>query len=296
MPTVLKMLLAERHLTSHPDFLSVYDRCAAQLDPPVPPGHGPAKAQYYQWLSGRMVGLPRDYHRKVLQRMFPGWTVERLFQMADIIPSGARGHRPSTPVDSELEAFLGADMVEHGATLVYPARGGSAVMVPEGDLRGLLYVSALLQRNTGLRVDFRNDREVAVRGDRQYITFGAAGAARYSLMAEHPLFTLGVGRGETIDHVELSDGARFDAGGDRHIGLVARVRPSPRLYPGRYWFHCAGPGTRGAAGAGWFLANQWNALHEQVGDREFVAVVGVRAHSDQTSGLVTLLVAPPREP
>src|SRR5438874_2516936 len=102
MATVLKMLLAERHLKSHSEFLAAYDRCAAQLDPPIPPGYGPSKTQFYQWLSGGIVGLPRDYHCRVLIRLFPGWTVERLFQMADAEPA----HQFALPAtDVGLEAF-----------------------------------------------------------------------------------------------------------------------------------------------------------------------------------------------
>jgi hypothetical protein len=86
------MLLAQQHLKSHSDFLAAYDRFAAQLDPPIPPGYGPAKTQFYQWLSGGMVGLPRDYHCRVLARMFPGWTIESLFQMADAAPVAGRAN------------------------------------------------------------------------------------------------------------------------------------------------------------------------------------------------------------
>ncbi|MEU7766922.1 hypothetical protein AB0B25_17570 [Nocardia sp. NPDC049190] len=336
MATVLKMLLAERHLKSHPEFLAAYDRCAAQLDPPIPPGHGPAKAQYYQWLSGRMIGLPRDYHCRVLAKMFPGWTIEGLFQMADSAPHGTRAHDTGLPVtDIELEAFLGAEMVDGGATLVYPtfeltgrsldalrAAGiprerifgkqegefasrhhpGVPVMLAENDIRGLLYVFSLLQRHTGIPTAFQSDRGIVGRCDRPYISFGLSGndcTHLYLASVAHPLFTIHVDPvedGAYVEHLELTDGSRYDSNDSRNIGIIARVRPSPDLHPDRYWIFCAGLGPRGTAGAGWFLANYWNSLQRRAGDREFVAVIGVRTYSDQTASLENLLIKSTEQP
>ncbi|WP_330229424.1 hypothetical protein OHA40_25675 [Nocardia sp. NBC_00508] len=322
MATVLKMLLAERHLKSHPDFLTAYDRCAAQLDPPIPPGHGPAKAQYYQWLSGRMVGFPRDYHCRVLERMFPGWTVEGLFQMANSTPGNPRlqGTGPSG-TDIQLEAFLGAEMTTRGTTLVYPrleltrpsvdvlkAAGISRPfgkqssvdvpsMVTENDVRGLLYVLSLLQRQTGIRADVRSDRDMVARSDRPYISFGLSGndcTDLYLEAVERPLFTVhnsAAADGARSVHLRLSDGSEYDSDDDRNIGVIARVRPSPEVHPDRYWIYCGGLGPHGTAGAGWYLATSWSPLQQRAGDREFVAVIGVDEYSDRTTSLEHLLIA-----
>ncbi|MEV6321635.1 hypothetical protein AB0M45_10615 [Nocardia sp. NPDC051787] len=322
MATVLKMLLAERHLKSHPDFLAAYDRCAAQLDPPIPPGHGPAKAQYYQWLSGRMVGLPRDYHCRVLERMFPGWTVEGLFQMANSTPANPRsqGAGPSG-TDIRLEAFLGAEMTTRGTTLVYPrheltrpsvdtlqAAGiswpfgketgvGIPSMVTESDVRGLLYVFSLLQRHTSIRADVRSDRDMVARSDRPYISFGLSGngcTRLYVEAVERPLFTIrnsAANDGSRSVHLRLSDGSEYDSNDDRNIGVIARVRPSPDVHPDRYWIYCGGIGPHGTVGAGWYLATSWSPLQQRAGDREFVAVIGVDEYSDRTTSLEHLLIA-----
>jgi hypothetical protein len=324
------MLLAERHLTRHADFLTAYDRCAAQLDPPIPPGYGPAKTQYYQWLSGRMIGFPRDYHCRVLVRMFPGWTVEGLFQMADSASVATRSHEADPPAaDIELEAFLGAEMITSGTTLVYPTleltgrsvdalqvtgtprrhisgkKAGAfpahhridvPVALPENDIRGLLYVFSLLQRHTSIPTDVRSDRDFVAHRNRPYISFGLSGnvcTRMYLESVECPLFTVRAnpaGDGPYPEHLELTDGSRYGASGDRNIGIVARVRPSPDLHPGRYWIYCAGLGPRGTAGASWYLANYWSLLQRRAGDHEFVAVVGVRKCSDKTATLVHLLI------
>ncbi|MFI2231751.1 hypothetical protein [Nocardia testacea] len=330
MATMLKVLLAERHLKSHPDFLAAYDRCAAQLDPPIPPGHGPAKAQYYQWLSGRMIGLPRDYHCRVLERMFPGWTVEGLFQIAGAGPVPGRPRTAGTAdVDIVLEAFFGAEMITGEALLVHPAFaltgpvdarrpagfarrrlfGGKedvpvprqppeTLVVPESDLRGLLYVFDLLRRHTRIPTRIRGDRDIVALDDRPFISFGLSGnecVRRYAETVERPLFTV-AGSGNTggfhPQRVELRDGRRFDAHGVADIGIIARVRPSPDLYPGRYWVYCGGLGRRGTAGAGRYLAENWRPLQRSVGDHDFVAIIGLDKHSDEANGMEHLLIDP----
>lgn len=327
MATVLKMLLAEQHLKSHSDFLAAYDRCAAQLDPPIPHGYGPAKTQFYQWLSGRMVGLPRDYHCRVLIKMFPGWTIEGLFQMADAAPVAA--HELDTPgTDIELGAFLGAEMITSGITLVYPTfelplrsvrahgateapfrcafgkvrafaadhRSDVLAALPEKEVRGLLYVFSGLQRHTGLLTDVRSDRDVVADSNRPYISFGLTCndcTRMYLDSVDRPLFTLNGGRaegGSRFEQLELTDGSRYDSSGDHSIGIIARVRPSPDLHPDRYWIFCAGLGPRGTTGASWYFANSWSTLQRRAGDREFVAVVGVGKDSDDMARLEHLLI------
>ncbi|WP_280244108.1 hypothetical protein [Nocardia abscessus] len=330
MATVLKMLLAERHLKSHPDFLVAYDRCAAQLDPPIPPGHGPAKAQYYQWLSGRMIGLPRDYHCRVLEKMFPGWTVEGLFQMANSTPDGTGSLGPGpSGTDVRLEAFLGVETTTRGTTLVYPsfeltrssvdalrAAGISRrrvfgkqegafpdrpvdvpSVVAENDFRGLLYMFSMLQRHTSIRTEVRSDRYMVAHHDRPFISFGLSGndcTRLYPRTVERPLFIIrdsGAEDDYTPVYLELADGSGYDSGDDRNISVIARVRPCPDQYPDRYWFFCGGLRPRGTAGAGWHLADSWLSLQHRVGDREFVAVIGVDEYSDRTTSLEHLLIA-----
>ncbi|WP_156426109.1 hypothetical protein [Nocardia jinanensis] len=324
------MLLAERHLNSHPDFLAAYDRCAAQLDPPVLRGHGPAKAQYYQWLSGRMVGLPRYYHRRVLEKMFPGWTVEGLFQMADSASAAPGSHHAGqTGADIQLQEFLGAEAATLGTTLVYPTleltgpsvearweaeiprqrrfgrsaglltphrRIDAPTMLPENDIRGLLYVFSLLQRYTRFPIYFQSDREMAAHFDRPYISFGFTSndcTRKHLESVEFPLATIRdchADSGFYPGRLELSDGSSYESSRDRNIGIIVRSRPSPDLYPGRYCIYCAGLGPRGTPGASWYLANNWSLLQRRAGDREFVAVIGVRSYSDRTASLEHLLM------
>ncbi|PPJ30762.1 hypothetical protein C5E45_08555 [Nocardia nova] len=330
MTTVLKMLLTDRHLTSYSDFLAEYDRCAAQLAPPVPPGYGPARTQFYQWLSGGLVGRPRDYHCRVLAEMFPGWTIEELFRSFDDAPTAGTARESAlAATDNELAAFLGAEMSVHGVTLVYPtfelqlppdkthpaarrlhpsaisgkigasgpghSRNAFAAL-PENDVRALLYVASALQRRTSMSIDIRSDRDAVARNDRPYISFGLTcnGCTRlYLESTEHPLFTLHCNEaydGPCPDRLELPNGTTYDLSGDHNIGLIARARPNPNLHPDRYWIFCAGSGSRGTAGASWYLANRWSLLQRRAGDREFVAVIAVGDNSDDTARIKHLMI------
>lgn len=94
--TLLKALLKQRHLQAHSAFRREYDKAAAKIDRDLV-GRGPAKAQFYRWLSGELTGLPYPHHRRVLEGMFPDWSVEQLFQpytgSLDFVPDPA-AHRP----------------------------------------------------------------------------------------------------------------------------------------------------------------------------------------------------------
>ncbi|HXT44800.1 MAG TPA: hypothetical protein VN748_11925 [Pseudonocardiaceae bacterium] len=76
------MLLQQRHLQTHRAFCREYDRVAAKADPTLR-GGWPSKAQFYRWLSGELVGVPYPDHCRILEKMFPDWKVDQLFQLYD---------------------------------------------------------------------------------------------------------------------------------------------------------------------------------------------------------------------
>ncbi|WP_433629088.1 DUF5919 domain-containing protein [Nocardia sp. CA-120079] len=79
MSTVLKALLQQRHLQTVSAFNREYDRLARKVDPDLM-GCGPKKAQFYRWLSGDISSLPYPDHCRILQLMFPDWSITELFQ------------------------------------------------------------------------------------------------------------------------------------------------------------------------------------------------------------------------
>ncbi|WP_036499254.1 DUF5919 domain-containing protein [Nocardia aobensis] len=79
MSTVLKALLQQRHLQTVSAFNREYDRLAGKLEPELV-GCGPKKAQFYRWLAGDISKLPYPHHCRILEVMFPGWTIDELFQ------------------------------------------------------------------------------------------------------------------------------------------------------------------------------------------------------------------------
>ena len=78
-PTLLKVLLTEQHLQRYETFCDEYERVAAQISPELPKT-APSRAQYYRWLTGQLKGgIPYPDACRVLERMFPPWTVKDLF-------------------------------------------------------------------------------------------------------------------------------------------------------------------------------------------------------------------------
>ena len=76
-PTVLKLLLSQRHMQRHQTFAREYAKAARSVGTDQPP---PSKAQFYRWLSGELIRLPHPDHCLVLEKLLPGWTVEQLLQ------------------------------------------------------------------------------------------------------------------------------------------------------------------------------------------------------------------------
>ncbi|TDP96221.1 XRE family transcriptional regulator [Labedaea rhizosphaerae] len=98
--TLFKMLLKERHLQEHRAFCREYDRVAAKMNP-RPDAQPPSKAQFYRWLAGDMRRLPYPDHCRILERMFPDWTVNQLFEPYSdglaYVPEPAPAAEPMTP-------------------------------------------------------------------------------------------------------------------------------------------------------------------------------------------------------
>ncbi|MDT4991536.1 MAG: hypothetical protein QOH97_1428 [Actinoplanes sp.] len=76
--TLIKLLLAERHLQSHAAFCREYVTVAQRIDNALS-STAPGREQYQRWLSGRVKTKPHPDHCRVLERMFPGRTVIELF-------------------------------------------------------------------------------------------------------------------------------------------------------------------------------------------------------------------------
>ena len=76
-PVALKVLLRERHW-KYATFCAEYDKIARSLDPGLT-GTWPSRAQFQRWLAGGLRGSPYPDACRVLETMFPGWTIKQLF-------------------------------------------------------------------------------------------------------------------------------------------------------------------------------------------------------------------------
>jgi hypothetical protein len=76
-PTLLKELLARRHLQRYETFRATYRRVAADFAPESP---APSRAQFFRWLNGQLKrGAPHPDACRVLEAMFPGLSADDLF-------------------------------------------------------------------------------------------------------------------------------------------------------------------------------------------------------------------------
>lgn len=74
----LKALIRDRHLT-YESFCREWDRVARGVDEHLV-NRWPGRAQYYRWLRGELVnGHPYPDACRMLEAMFPGWSIESLF-------------------------------------------------------------------------------------------------------------------------------------------------------------------------------------------------------------------------
>ena len=78
-PTLLKALLKVRHWQKLGTFAHQWDKVAKTIDSRLV-GSCPAHAQFYRWLSGSIRKIPHPDACRILEAMFPGWTVQQLFQ------------------------------------------------------------------------------------------------------------------------------------------------------------------------------------------------------------------------
>ncbi|MFF0574794.1 hypothetical protein [Streptosporangium saharense] len=80
--SLLKVLLARRHLTTRAAFAAEYDKVARQVDRNLI-GTAPSREQFTRWLACKVKTLPRADHCRVLERMFPGHSAQELLSPYD---------------------------------------------------------------------------------------------------------------------------------------------------------------------------------------------------------------------
>jgi hypothetical protein len=78
-PTLLKALLKLRHWQKLGTFAHQWNKVAKTIDSRLV-GTCPAHAQFYRWLGGNIRRMPHPDACRILEAMFPGWTVQQLFR------------------------------------------------------------------------------------------------------------------------------------------------------------------------------------------------------------------------
>jgi hypothetical protein len=88
---MLETLVRQRHW-KYSTFCAEYARVAGELDPQLV-GSRPSRAQFQRWLTGDLKRLPYPDACRVLEGMFPGWSVEALFESTSGEPPVQRDER-----------------------------------------------------------------------------------------------------------------------------------------------------------------------------------------------------------
>lgn len=115
----LKALIRQRYLT-YGSFCAEWDRTAPSVDKRLT-GHYPGRAQYYRWLRGALAnGRPYPDACRMLEAMFPGWSVDRLFSpysesKSEPLPESPAAINADQGRDSDIVIKQGANEL-HAAT------------------------------------------------------------------------------------------------------------------------------------------------------------------------------------
>jgi 2'-5' RNA ligase len=118
--TCLKVLVRQRHLT-YAGFCREWDRTAKSVDDGLV-RHYPGRAQYYRWLRGELVhGRPYPDACRILEAMFPGWSVEKLFSPCAGNETGNASK--VNAIDGESSNMRLSGMAAEGESLLSPGAG-----------------------------------------------------------------------------------------------------------------------------------------------------------------------------
>jgi tetratricopeptide (TPR) repeat protein len=127
-PTLLKVLLTNRHLQSHRAFCREFDKVARSIDRTWV-ATAPSREQFFRWLGGRVKTRPSADHCRVLERMFPGHRVAELLAPYDPeIPDPGMCDAPST---TEEAATKRRQVMRFGAATVAAGLADSVIHGPD---------------------------------------------------------------------------------------------------------------------------------------------------------------------
>jgi hypothetical protein len=211
--------------------------------------------------------------------------------------------------------FFGRELVEKGATFVYPdfephqdvtdaltaaglpmryQRPTSQVRAladfwidapysaASNDIEAILQLSVVFGAIGAQPNHVMTDRKLLEDCDRSFISFGLWSSACTYLYCER------TGAGKLIEllpepagsharmYVRARDGREFHSTLHHQWGVIVRHAPDRDLQPQRRWFLIGGLGPEGTIGAAWYLARHWRYLADTVpASQDFAAFVRV---------------------
>lgn len=116
----LKVLIRQRHM-SYEAFCREWDRVAGGMDDSLK-GRYPGHAQYYRWLRGELANKrPYPDACRMLEAMFSGWSVERLF----------------SPYDGDIKQSPSQPSTAHASGLTSLPQSPELLRLPPGGVAGI---------------------------------------------------------------------------------------------------------------------------------------------------------------
>ncbi|WP_147268395.1 hypothetical protein [Spongiactinospora rosea] len=101
-PTLLKALLAKRHIQSYSAFAIAYNKAVREIGDRNLIGTAPSAEQYRRWLGGRVKTLPDPARCRVLEHMFPQYKTADLLRAEHAtleLPEGQEEEDPTNRRD-----------------------------------------------------------------------------------------------------------------------------------------------------------------------------------------------------
>lgn len=163
--------------------------------------------------------------------------------------------------------------------------------VPVCTVRALNYLAGTIGKNAGTTPNVQSDLDTRSLLDFDFVSFGGPGSNfKTADCQSNSGNRLAIFDQPRDRFISLSDGkplVEFASGFD--YGLILKVRPSQ--FPRRVWIVCAGWGEWGTSGAAWYLANKWDQIRKEAGNRPFAVLVRLRPGQDESVEVLRIIVA-----
>jgi hypothetical protein len=155
VPVRLKALLLDRHWQKYSTFCREYQKAARSVDSALARTY-PSRAQLHRWMSGQVKGSPYPDACRVLEAMFPGWSVRQLMEPYEgddetAAPASGAAHdqvnRTLEVVSQRIASPASAVIWRQDPTLSARTTAGELLPIDSGTKRGSFDAAAVVSNS-----------------------------------------------------------------------------------------------------------------------------------------------------